>query len=54
VRLLQVIHNTDIDERIILRWILFRYDVVACWKDLAQVRDKWRAVGNAAINLWVL
>jgi hypothetical protein len=39
-----------LDERIILKWVL------RCgldWIDLAQKRDRWRAVVNAAMNLRV-
>jgi hypothetical protein len=42
-----------LDERIILKWIFERLDGGVDWIDLAQDREKWRAVVNAAMNLRV-
>jgi hypothetical protein len=46
--------NPDVDGRIILRWIFRKWDVGGMdWIDLAQARDRWRALVNAVINLQV-
>ena len=39
------------DGRIILRWILSKWDGGMDWIDLAQDRDRWRALVNAVMNL---
>jgi hypothetical protein len=44
------LEDTSIDGRIILKWN-FRRDVD--WIDLAQVRDRWRALVNAVRNIRV-
>jgi hypothetical protein len=41
------------DGRIILKWILRRWDGGMDWIDMAQDRDRWRALVNAVINLRV-
>jgi hypothetical protein len=43
-----------VDGRIILKWIFRKWDVGGMdWIDLAQDRDRWRAVVTAVINLRV-
>jgi hypothetical protein len=45
--------DRGVDERIILRWIFGRLNVGVDWIDLAQGRDRWRALVNAVMNLRV-
>jgi hypothetical protein len=42
-----------LDGRIILKWILKKWNGGMYWIELAQNRDRWRAVVNAVINLRV-
>jgi hypothetical protein len=43
-----------VDGRIILQWILKKWYVGNMdWIELAQYRDRWRAVVNAVMNLGV-
>jgi hypothetical protein len=43
-----------VDGRIILRWIFMKWDVWGMdWIELAQDRDRWRALVNAVMNLRV-
>ena len=46
--------DPDIDGRIILRWI-FRKWGGGCgdWMELAQDRDRWRALVSTVMNLWI-
>ena len=46
--------DSGIDGSIILKWI-FKNGVggVTDWIDLAQDRDKWQALVNVVMNLWV-
>jgi hypothetical protein len=39
--------------RIILRWIFRKWDGGMDWVDLAQNSDRWWALVNAVMNLWV-
>ena len=45
--------DPGIDERIILKWVLEKWDGVMEWIDLTKERDRWRAVVNAVMNLRV-
>jgi hypothetical protein len=47
------LEDLGVDGRIILKWILEKLDVNMDWIDLAQDRDRWRAVVNAVMNLRV-
>ena len=38
---------------IILKWVLEKWDEVMDWIDVAQDRDRWRALVNAVMNLLV-
>jgi hypothetical protein len=39
--------------RIILKWIFKTWKGGMDWIELAEDRDRWRAVVNALMNLWV-
>jgi hypothetical protein len=46
--------DSGVDGRIILRWIFRKWDVEGMdWIDLAQDRDRWRALVKTVINLRV-
>jgi hypothetical protein len=47
------LEDPGVDGRIILKWILEKWDGDMDWIDPAQDRDGWRAVVNAGINLRV-
>jgi hypothetical protein len=43
--------DPGVDGRIILRWIFRKWDVWGMdWIELAQDRDRWRALVNAVMN----
>jgi hypothetical protein len=46
--------DPSVDGRIILRWIFRKWDEGGMdWIELAQDRDRWRALVNAVMNLRV-
>jgi hypothetical protein len=45
--------DSDADGRIILKWIFKKWDGGMNWIELAQDRDRWRALMNAVMNLRV-
>jgi hypothetical protein len=45
--------DPGVDGRIILKWIFKKWDGSMNWIDLAQDRDRWRALVNAVMNLRV-
>jgi hypothetical protein len=47
------LEDLSVDGRIILKWILRSEMRGMDWIDLAQDRDRWRALVNAVINLRV-
>jgi hypothetical protein len=48
------LEDPGVDGRIILKWIFERLDEGGMdWINLAQNRDRWRALANAVMNLLV-
>jgi len=46
--------DPGVDGSLLLRWILRKWDVGGMdWIELAQDRDRWRALVNAVMNLRV-
>jgi hypothetical protein len=45
--------DPGVDGRIILKWIIKKWDGGMDWFELSQYRDRWRAVVNAVMNLRV-
>jgi hypothetical protein len=51
---LKLFYISVTDGRIILKWIFKKWDGGGMdWIDMAQDRDRWRAVVNAVMNLRV-
>jgi hypothetical protein len=47
------LEDPGVDGRIILKWIFERFDGGADWINLAQDRDRWRALVYTVMNLRV-
>jgi hypothetical protein len=45
--------DSGVDGRITLKWIFKKWDGGMDWIELAQDRDRWRALVNAVMNLRV-
>jgi hypothetical protein len=45
--------DPGVDGRIILKWLFKKWDGGMDWIELAQDRDRWRALVNAVMNPWV-
>ena len=48
------LQDSDLEWRIILRWIIKKWNGSIDWVNLAQDRDRWRALVNSIMNLLVL
>ena len=47
------LEDSGVDGRIILKWILEKWDRDTDSIDMAQDRDRWQALVNAVMNLQV-
>jgi uncharacterized protein YpuA (DUF1002 family) len=48
------LEEAGVDGRKILRWIFRKRNGDIDWIDLAQVRDRWRALLNVIMIFWIL
>jgi len=46
------LEDSDVDGRIILKWFFRKWGGGMDWSDLAQSRDRWRALVNAVVNFF--
>jgi hypothetical protein len=44
------LEDPGVELRIILKWIFKKWDAGMDWTDLAQSRDRWRALVNAVMD----
>jgi hypothetical protein len=47
------LEDPGLDGKVILKYFFEKWDVEMDWIDLAQDRDRLRALVNAVMNLWV-
>ena len=47
------LEDLSVDKRVILKRILEKWDGGMEWRDLAQDRDRWKAVAKAVMNFEV-
>jgi hypothetical protein len=47
------LEDPGIDGRIILRWVFSKWMGGMDWSDLPEDRDRWWALVNVVMNLWV-
>ena len=47
------LEGPGVDGRIILKWILEKWNRSMDWIDMAKDRDRWRALVNSVMNLRV-
>jgi hypothetical protein len=45
------LEDQGVDGKIILKWVFKMWDGGVDWIDMAQGRDRWRALVNAVMNL---
>jgi len=48
------LEDVCVDGRIILKCMFKKWDGVMNWIDLVEDIDRWRALVNVVVNLWVL